>query len=89
MVRYHKPVMQALTFWKLVTVDQSNLLEQFIDLLTKNQIRFCVVGGQAVNAYVEPLVSLDLDIVVGQRSRSNCLNLWFATTMGSRCSLTA
>lgn len=56
--------MQALTFWKLVTVDQSNLLEQFIDLLTKNQIRFCVVGGQAVNAYVEPVVSLDLDIVV-------------------------
>lgn len=27
-------------------------------------MRFCVIGGQAVNAYVEPLVSLDLDLVV-------------------------
>jgi hypothetical protein len=27
-------------------------------------VRFCVIGGQAVNAYVEPLVSLDLDLVV-------------------------
>lgn len=27
-------------------------------------IRYCVVGGQAVNAYAEPLVSLDLDLVI-------------------------
>ena len=27
-------------------------------------IRYCVVGGQAVNAYVEPLVSFDLDLVI-------------------------
>ena len=25
---------------------------------------YCVIGGQAVNAYVDPLVSLDLDLVV-------------------------
>lgn len=29
-----------------------------------NSVRFCLIGGQAVNAYVEPLVSLDLDVVV-------------------------
>ncbi|HXV97814.1 MAG TPA: nucleotidyl transferase AbiEii/AbiGii toxin family protein, partial [Anaerolineae bacterium] len=56
--------MQAITFWKAVTVDQTNLLEQFITLLTEHQIQYCVVGGQAVNAYAEPLVSLDLDLVV-------------------------
>lgn len=28
---------------------------------------FCVVGGQAVNAYAEPVVSLDLDIVAAAR----------------------
>ncbi|MCL4506148.1 MAG: hypothetical protein M1434_06135 [Chloroflexi bacterium] len=56
--------MQALTFWKMITADHSNLLEQFLDLLTQNHIRYCVIGGQAVNAYTEPVVSLDLDIVV-------------------------
>jgi hypothetical protein len=56
--------MQALTFWKTVTNDNSNLLDTLIDLLNKHEIQFCVIDGQAVNAYVEPLVSLDLDIVV-------------------------
>ena len=45
-------------------MDQSNLLENLISLLNEQEIRFCVIGGQAVNAYVEPLVSLDLDLVV-------------------------
>ena len=45
-------------------MDYSNLLENLIDLLKKHNIRFCVIGGQAVNAYAEPLVSLDLDLVV-------------------------
>lgn len=36
----------------------------FRTLLRESGIRFCVIGGQAVNAYVEPLVSLDLDLAV-------------------------
>jgi hypothetical protein len=56
--------MKALSFWKAVTLDQSNLLEGVFALLQDNGVRFCVIGGQAVNAYVEPLVSLDLDLVV-------------------------
>ncbi len=56
--------MQALTFWKTVTMDHSNLLENLIEFLKKQEIRFCVIGGQAVNAYAEPLVSLDLDLAV-------------------------
>src|SRR6266508_4398673 len=56
--------MQALTFLKTITMDQSNLLENLISLLKEKGIRYCVIGGQAVNAYVEPLVSLDLDLVV-------------------------
>ena len=56
--------MQALTFWKTITMDHSNLLENLISLLNEQGIRLCVIGGQAVNAYVEPLVSLDLDLVV-------------------------
>lgn len=45
-------------------MDNSNLLENLIELLKEQKIRFCVIGGQAVNAYAEPLVSLDLDLVV-------------------------
>lgn len=56
--------MRALDFWKAVTVDEANLLEEFVELLEGHGIRYCVIGGQAVNAYVEPLVSLDLDIVI-------------------------
>jgi hypothetical protein len=56
--------MQALTFWKTVTMDHSNLLENLIGLLKDNEVSFCVIGGQAVNAYAEPLVSLDLDLAV-------------------------
>src|SRR2546427_12409124 len=57
-------LMRALTFWKTVTVDQTNLLESLIALFAENNIRYCVIGGQAVNAYADPLVSLDLDLVV-------------------------
>jgi hypothetical protein len=55
--------MQELAFWKAVIVE-SNFLEAIIGLLTENRIRYCVIGGQGVNAYVDPLVSLDLDVVV-------------------------
>jgi len=56
--------MKALPFWKAVTLDKSNLLEEVFALLQENGVRYCVIGGQAVNAYVEPLVSLDLDLAV-------------------------
>jgi len=56
--------MQALEFWKTVTVDHANLLESLIGLLNGHGVKYCVIGGQAVNAYAEPLVSLDLDLVI-------------------------
>jgi hypothetical protein len=56
--------MKALSFWKAVTMDKANLLDEVLALLREHGIRFCVIGGQAVNAYVEPLVSLDLDLAV-------------------------
>lgn len=59
--------MQAFTFWKTVTMDQANLLESLLALFDEHGIQYCAIGGQAVNAYVEPLVSLDLDLVVAVR----------------------
>jgi hypothetical protein len=45
-------------------MDDSDLLHSLISLLDEHKTRYCVIGGQAVNAYAEPLVSLDLDIVI-------------------------
>lgn len=45
-------------------MDQANLLENLFALFDEHGIQYCVIGGQAVNAYAEPLVSLDLDLVV-------------------------
>lgn len=49
-------------------MDHANLLETLIAFLREQGVRFCVIGGQAVNAYVEPLVSLDLDLAVAVES---------------------
>jgi hypothetical protein len=55
---------QALAYWKAVTQDRSDFLDEFLDLLVENGIRYAVIRGQGVNAYAEPLVSLDLDVAV-------------------------
>lgn len=60
--------MQSLAFWKAVTLDEANLLERLRALLEGSGAGYCVVDGQAVNAYAEPLVSLDLDVVVNREA---------------------
>lgn len=59
--------MRALDFWKTVVRDGSDLLEELIPLLEKHGVRYCVVGGQGVNAYVDPVVSLDLDLAIASQ----------------------
>ncbi len=61
--------MIARDYWKAVTVDRSDFLDQFLALLRESGARYCIVGGQAVNAYVDPVVSLDLDLVVALDDR--------------------
>jgi hypothetical protein len=56
--------MKASTFWKTVVADRSDFLDRIVTLLEERDVRYCVIGGQGVNAYAEPVVSLDLDIVV-------------------------
>lgn len=45
-------------------VDRTDFLERVVALLQNAGIRYCVVGGLAVNAYAEPVVTLDFDITV-------------------------
>lgn len=56
--------MRASVFYDKITRGGGVVIEALLGLLDEAGIRYCVVGGQAVNHYVEPLVSLDLDIVV-------------------------
>jgi hypothetical protein len=56
--------MRAQTFWQTVTADRTDFLGRLVALLREHGIRYCVVGGQGVNAYADPVVSLDLDVVV-------------------------
>jgi hypothetical protein len=40
-----------------------DIIQIILDILAETGSRYCLIGGLAVNAYVEPVVSLDLDIV--------------------------
>jgi hypothetical protein len=56
--------MQARAFLRSVTMDRSDALGRFLRVLSDAHVRWCLVGGLAVNAYAEPVVTLDLDLVV-------------------------
>lgn len=56
--------MTAKDFHKQVTGEQSEFLDRFLGLLTRLKIDYCVIDDLAVNAYAEPVVTLDCDIVV-------------------------
>jgi len=43
---------------------KADILQQLLGLLAETGSDYCLIGGLAVNAYVEPVVSLDVDIVV-------------------------
>lgn len=43
---------------------KTDIIQKLFDIIAQNNIAYCVIGGLAVNAYVEPVVSLDLDFVV-------------------------
>jgi len=60
-------------FMNSVSNGREDVLQQMLDLLNEMKIDYCVIGGLAVNAYVEPVVSLDLDIVVVTEATDNLL----------------
>lgn len=43
---------------------KSDIIQLLLDLLQKLNIDYCVIGGLAVNAYADPVASLDLDLVL-------------------------
>jgi hypothetical protein len=51
-------------FMNKVANGKEDILQIFLDILKRIETAYCIVGGLAVNAYVEPVVSLDLDVVI-------------------------
>jgi len=51
-------------FINIISNGREDIVEVFLNLLNYEKISYCVIGGLGVNAYVEPVVSLDLDIVI-------------------------
>ena len=56
-----------------VAKEKRDVVKEFIKILNKRKIPFCIIGGLAVNAYSEPVVSLDLDIVIIAEELDNLL----------------
>ena len=56
--------MTGKTFLNGVTRSQEDIVQWLLSLLQETGSAYCVIGGLAVNAYAEPVVSLDMDLVV-------------------------
>jgi hypothetical protein len=56
--------MKGKDFMNAATNAKRDILQQLLEILAETRSAYCVIGGLAVNAYAEPVVSLDLDIVV-------------------------
>ena len=56
--------MTGKTFLNNIANDNKDILQLLLDKLNELEINYCVIGGLAVNAYAEPVASLDLDIVL-------------------------
>ncbi len=51
-------------FLNAVSNGKADIVQVLLDGLAELGARYCLIGGLAVNAYADPVVSLDLDLVV-------------------------
>jgi hypothetical protein len=56
--------MTGKTFFNSLANGKEDIVQALLGLLAETDSAYCVIGGLAVNAYAEPVVSLDLDVVV-------------------------
>jgi hypothetical protein len=56
--------MTGKTFLNNIANGETDIVSTLLSLLDDTDSEYCVIGGLGVNAYAEPVVSLDLDLVV-------------------------
>ena len=59
--------MTAKDFIKAVSNGEADIIQMLLDIIARIDTPYCIIGGLAVNAYADPVVSLDLDIVIVAR----------------------
>ena len=62
-------------FINSVAKGKSDIIQTLLDILAETGSSYCLIGGLAVNAYVEPVVSLDLDIVATVRDVETIISI--------------
>jgi hypothetical protein len=68
--------MTSKEFFQSIVNGEADVLQILLNVLHEAKTSYCVIGGLAVNAYVEPVVSLDLDlVVVAENIESLCRRL--------------
>ncbi len=60
--------MTAKDFIRAVSNGEADIIQMLLDIITQIGTPYCIIGGLGVNAYADPVVSLDLDIVVIARN---------------------
>ncbi|MBN2382648.1 hypothetical protein JXQ70_07180 [bacterium] len=60
-------------FLNSIARDHTDILQQFLAILDETGSPYCIIGGLAVNAYVEPVISLDIDVVVAVQNIGNVI----------------
>jgi len=60
--------MIAKDFLHRVANGEKDILQLLLDILSETGSDYCVIDRLAVNAYVEPVISLDLDIIVAAQN---------------------
>lgn len=56
--------MTGKTFFNSVINGKKDIVQILLSILHQTDSAYCIIGGLGVNAYAEPVVSLDLDLVV-------------------------
>lgn len=56
--------MTGKTFLNSIANVEIDIIQLILSMLDESGADYCVIGGLAVNAFAEPVVSLDLDLVV-------------------------
>ncbi len=59
--------MTAKDFIKAVSNGTTDVIQLLLDIMAQTGTPYCIIGGLGVNAYTEPVVSLDLDMIVVSR----------------------
>jgi hypothetical protein len=61
-------------FFNRISDSKKDFVGYFFKILKRKKIKFCIIGGIAVNAYAEPVVSLDIDVVVSKDRLSELID---------------